>query len=162
MLGGYLLCLVPLNWLFFRLLRRVEWAWFAAPMIAVGGAILVVRLAQLDIGFVRSRTEIAIIEAQPELTRAHVTRYCGLYTSLTSKYALNFADSLAFALPFSTDPSLDVQRLQTRQEVAYGAIKPRVWRAIRSSPIRPAWYTRSRWSIWAAVAASCGRRRKGL
>ncbi len=118
-LGGYLLCLVPLNWLFFRVLRRVEWAWFVAPLIAVGGAVLVVRLAQLDIGFVRSRTEIAVVESQPGLSRAHVTRFCGLYTSLTSQYTLKFADSLAFALPFSTDPSADLQRLQTRQEVAY-------------------------------------------
>ncbi len=119
LLGVYLLCLVPLNWLLFRLLRRVEWAWFAAPLIAIAGAVGVVRLAQLDIGFVRSRTEIAIVEMQPEFSRAHVTRYCGLYTSLTSSYALEFADSRAFALPFSTDPSFDQLRLQNRQEVSY-------------------------------------------
>ena len=37
-LGVYLLVLVPLNWLFFWLLGRVEWAWVAAPIIAVLGA----------------------------------------------------------------------------------------------------------------------------
>ena len=34
-LGGYLVVLVPLNWALFRLIGRVEWAWVAAPLIAV-------------------------------------------------------------------------------------------------------------------------------
>ena len=75
--------LVPLNWLLFRLIGRVEWAWVAAPVIADGRAVAVVRLAQLDIGFARSRTEIAVLELQAGYPRAHVTRYTALYTSLS-------------------------------------------------------------------------------
>ena len=51
---GYLFVLVPLNWLLFRVLGRVELAWAAAPVIAVVCTGLVVWLAQLDIGFARS------------------------------------------------------------------------------------------------------------
>jgi hypothetical protein len=103
-LGVYLLVLVPLNWLVFRVIGRVEWAWLAAPVIAVGGAVLVVYLAQLDIGFVRSRTEIGVLEVQGGYHRAHLTRYTALYTSLSKSYDLNFEDPSALALPFVVDP----------------------------------------------------------
>ena len=119
---GYLVCLVPLNWLIFRLVRRVEWAWFAAPVIAIAGAVGVVKMAQLDIGFVRSRTEVGILEMHTGYDRAHLTRYCGVYSSLTSDYAVTFEDDQAFALPFSTDPrkeQLDQMRQRRDQEVAY-------------------------------------------
>ena len=101
-LAVYLLVLVPLNWLVFWLLGRVEWAWLAAPLIAVVGAGAVIRLAQLDIGFARSRTEIAILEVQGDYDRAHLTRYTALYTSLSSTYTLGFEDQSALALPFSS------------------------------------------------------------
>ena len=51
--GAYLFCLVPLNWLLFRLMGRVEWAWVAAPVVAVLGGVGIVKMAELDIGFVR-------------------------------------------------------------------------------------------------------------
>lgn len=107
-LAVYLLVLVPLNWLIFWLIGRVEWAWIAAPLIAVLGAGAVIRLAQLDIGFARSRTEIAILELQGGYDRAHLTRYTALYTSLSSTYSMGFEDQSALALPFAAakrDPS---------------------------------------------------------
>jgi len=103
MVGVYLLILVPLNWLVFRAMGRVEWAWFAAPLIAIGAAGAVIRMAQLDIGFVRSRTDIAIIEMQGNYDRAHVTRYTALYTSLATDYDLTFDDSHALCLPLAEE-----------------------------------------------------------
>ncbi len=58
MLAVYLIILVPVNWLIFRLIGKVEWAWVAAPIIAIAGAVSVVKLASLDIGFVRSNTQV--------------------------------------------------------------------------------------------------------
>ena len=102
-LAIYLLVLVPLNWLFFWLIGRVEWAWAAAPIIAIIAAVCVIRLAQLNIGFVRSRTEIAVLETQADYPRGHVTRYTRLYTSLSTGYDLSFDDPSAVALPFVTN-----------------------------------------------------------
>jgi hypothetical protein len=102
-LAVYLVVLVPLNWLIFWLLGRVEWAWAAAPVIAMVGAICVIRLAQLNIGFVRSRTEIAILEMQAGYPRAHVTRYTTLYTSLSTGYSASFDDPAGVCLPFVVD-----------------------------------------------------------
>jgi hypothetical protein len=103
----YLAVLVPGNWAVFRLINRVEWAWAAAPLIAVACTIVVIRMAQLDIGFVRSRTEIAVVELQGDYPRAHVTRYTALYTSLTTSYDLRCEDAGALVLPFpeADDPS---------------------------------------------------------
>jgi hypothetical protein len=103
-LGVYLLVLVPLNWLVFWTIGRVEWAWIAAPLIAIGGAAAVIRLAQLDIGFARSRTEVAILEVQGGYERAHLTRYSALYTSLSSSYTLGFEEPSALAMPFTAGP----------------------------------------------------------
>jgi hypothetical protein len=99
-LAVYLLVLVPLNWLLFWLLGKVEWAWVAAPLIALVGAGAVIRLAQLDIGFARSRTEVAVLEIHGGYERAHLTRYTALYSSLSSNYTLAFDELGAVAAPF--------------------------------------------------------------
>ncbi len=96
----YLLVLVPLNWLVFWMIGKVEWAWIAAPVISLVGAGAVIRLAQLDIGFARSRTEVAVLEIQGGYERAHLTRYTALYTSLSSSYALTFDEPSSLAAPF--------------------------------------------------------------
>jgi hypothetical protein len=100
----YIVVLVPLNWIVFRLLGRVEWAWFAAPLIAIGFTIAVVRLAELDIGFARSKTEIDVVELQAGYARAHVTRYAALYNSLGTNFELRFEDASAVALPLNPLP----------------------------------------------------------
>jgi len=114
-LGAYLFVLVPLNWAFFRWLRRVELAWVAAPVIAVVFGVLVVKLAQLDIGFARSATEIAVLEVQGKYPRANLTRYCALYASLASDYTIEFTDPAAVALPLPGGG--DVQARQSRETV---------------------------------------------
>ncbi len=98
--GAYLLVLVPFNWAVFRLLGRVEWAWVAAPVIALACTVVVIRLAQLDIGFARARTEITVVETQGDYPRAHVTRYTALYTSLATRYQFHFDDPGAQIQPF--------------------------------------------------------------
>jgi hypothetical protein len=117
MVAGYLLVLVPANWAVFRLINRVEWAWAAAPAIAVACTIVVVRMAQLDIGFARSRTEIAVVELQGDYPRAHVTRYTALYTSLTTRYDLSFEDPGALVLPF---PKVNPDDPDNRDKVDMG------------------------------------------
>src|SRR5262249_51652247 len=82
----YLIVLVPINWILFRSVGHVEWAWIATPIIAVGGMAAVVKVAQLDIGFARSQTELALLEVQGGYPRGHLTRYTALYTSLSTTY----------------------------------------------------------------------------
>jgi hypothetical protein len=106
-LAVYLLVLVPANWIVFRSINRVEWAWIAAPLIAVVYTVIVIRLAQLDIGFARSTTEVAVVEMQGDYPRAHVTRYTALYTSLATTYEVRFDDPGAQVQPFPAGRSPD-------------------------------------------------------
>ena len=99
-LAVYLLVLVPLNWMLFKSLGRVEWAWISAPLIALLGTVAIVRQAQLDIGFVRSETEIALLELQGEHDRGLLSRYTGLYSSLSTTYDITYDNPTAFATPF--------------------------------------------------------------
>lgn len=102
MLAAYLLVLVPLNWLFFRLIGRVELAWLAAPVIAIIGAFMVVRMASLDIGFVRSNSQVGLLEVQANYSRAHLAEYSALYTSLSTGYNVDLDNETAQSLPFAT------------------------------------------------------------
>jgi hypothetical protein len=98
-LAFYLLALVPLNWLIFWSLGRLEWAWLAVPVIAFGGVIAVIRQAQLDIGFARSQHELAVLELYGDYPRGNLTRFVSLYNSLTSTYDIDLAGEDALAAP---------------------------------------------------------------
>ena len=97
---GYLCVLVPANWIVFRFLGRVEWAWIAAPLIAIACTVVVIQQAQLNIGFARSRNEIAVVEMQAGYSRAHVARYTAIYTSLATRYEFRLDDPGGQILPF--------------------------------------------------------------
>lgn len=108
MLGVYLLVLVPVNWLIFRLIGKVELAWVAAPIIAIAGAFTVVKMASLDIGFVRSQTQLGILEMYGDYPRGHLTEYSALYTSLSTRYAMQMENSTTLSLPFSAKGMRDL------------------------------------------------------
>lgn len=100
MLSIYVLVLVPLNWGLFRLIGKVEWAWVAAPLVAIVGAFAVVKMATLDIGFVRSQTKVALLEMHGDYSRGHLTEYSTMYTSLSTRYAMALDNPTTMALPF--------------------------------------------------------------
>jgi len=118
-LAAYLIALVPLNWLVFHTLGRIEWAWIAAPVIAVVGTLVVVNQAQLDIGFVRAQTEIGLLEQQPGHSRAHLSRYTALYTSLSTTYDLEFGNLTSLAAPFPTATGYQMLRGQGLQDIDF-------------------------------------------
>lgn len=101
-LAVYLMVLVPLNWMVFHAVGRVEWAWFAAPVIAIVGTYAVVRLTQLDIGFVRAQSEIALLELQGAHPRGLLSRYTALYSSLSTTYDVSYDQTDTVAVPFAT------------------------------------------------------------
>jgi hypothetical protein len=141
----YLVVLVPLNWMVFYTLGHVEWAWFAAPIIALLGTLVVVRQAQLDIGFVRSQTELGVLELASDYPRGHLSRYTALYTSLSTTYDVQFDDPWAVATPFPirrdelslTGQALDGLRLagQRRSRLQGVAISSATTRMVHSEQI---------------------------
>ncbi|MCA9127871.1 MAG: hypothetical protein KDB22_12330 [Planctomycetales bacterium] len=114
LLAAYLACLVPLNWLVFRVLGRLEYAWLAAPLLALVGVAVVTRVARLDIGFARRTTEISVLELHDNHARGHLTQYIALYTSLTTNYSVAFPENSAVALPLG-----NARRQEQRPGTAY-------------------------------------------
>ena len=110
MLGVYLLVLVPLNWIVFRAMGKVEWAWAAVPLIAIGGAVTVVKIASLDIGFARSNTQVALLEIHEGYHRGHLSQYSALYTSLSTNYDIELDNATGIALPLPTGNQIDKKK----------------------------------------------------
>jgi hypothetical protein len=119
---AYLFVLVPLNWLIFRAIGRVELAWVAAPVIAVGAMAVVVKVAQLDIGFARSQTEIRVLETFDNYGRAHLTRYTALYTSLSTTYDVHSDNPTTLVLPFPAAHDFTPLAGQTPTTVTYSSV----------------------------------------
>jgi hypothetical protein len=117
MLGLYLLVLVPINWLIFRVIGKVEWAWIAAPIIALAGAFMVVRYASLDIGFVRSVTHIGVLELHDDYERGHLTDYAALYTSLSTRYNVELDNLSGQSLPFANVSTSSFRRGESSKKV---------------------------------------------
>ncbi len=98
---GYLLVLIPINWGIFWLIGKIEWAWLAAPLITVVGAIVIIKVASLDIGFGNAQSELAVLEVHGDYPRGHLTQYTALYSSLSTRYDIEFGDDQGVALPLA-------------------------------------------------------------
>ncbi|WP_037254453.1 hypothetical protein [Rhodopirellula europaea] len=111
----YLIVLIPLNYAVFRWMGRLEWAWLAMIPIALVGAFMVARAAQLDMGFARSRNELAFLEIPRDHDRGHLTRTIALYNSLASNYSIQFEN------PDAAITMLASRRTDSRNEAMFGS-----------------------------------------
>jgi hypothetical protein len=105
---AYIIALVPLNWMICRfVLRRREWSWALVPLLALGFAIGVERAAAYDLGFDSGCDEMAVLELQPEYSRAHLSRFAALFSTGRVRYTISFPDDRsALALPMSAGDEL--------------------------------------------------------
>jgi hypothetical protein len=110
---AYLLAVVPLNYLVCRLLlARREWAWVVVPLLALGFAIGVERVAAYDLGYDSACDEIDLLEVHGGYSRAHLSRFASLYSTGRGKYTISYPnDPTALALP------LDIGRSITGEDV---------------------------------------------
>jgi hypothetical protein len=112
---AYLLVVVPLNWLICRyLFNRREWAWFIVPLVALGFAISVERVAARDIGYDTASDEIDLLEIQSGYPRAHLTRLGSLYTNGRSRFSITYPnDPTALVLPLNNGRSIRGEDVST-------------------------------------------------
>ncbi|WP_435015566.1 hypothetical protein TA3x_003109 [Tundrisphaera sp. TA3] len=105
---GYIVALVPLNWLLCRyVLRRREWAWVVAPLLALGVAVMVERAAVYDVGYDSACDEIDILETHGDHPRGHTSRFVSLFATGRVRFSMTYpGDSSALALPMSTSGAL--------------------------------------------------------
>ena len=96
---GYLIVLVPMNWLVFRLIGKLELAWLAAPIIAIAGVFVIARAVQLDVGFSRSQTSMQFIELHNRYPRGLLSSHHALYSSLTTNYKIVYPEGEGVVCP---------------------------------------------------------------
>jgi len=125
----YLIVLIPVNYILFRMLGRLEWAWLAIVPLSILGALWVARAAQLDVGFARSRNEVAMLEIPKDYSRGHLTRVIGLYNSLASQYRVDFA---------SPDAAIEMIRMgasaKDREANLFGTVDPELSFGFEAGP----------------------------
>ncbi len=112
---AYILTLVPLNWVICRLmLNRREWAWVVVPLLALGFAIGVERVAAYDMGYDSACDEIDVLEVQADYPRAHLSRFASLYTTGRAKYTIAYPnETSAVALPYNNERSIGGEDVTT-------------------------------------------------
>jgi hypothetical protein len=112
---AYLVALVPLNWLICRyVFGRREWAWISVPILALGFAIGVERVAAYDLGYDRACDEIDVVEVFGDYPRAHVSRFASLYSTGRVRFSIAFpGNPSALALPLDSGRSLRGEDITT-------------------------------------------------
>lgn len=105
---AYVLALVPLNWLVCRyLLRRPELAWVGVPVLAIGCALAIERVAAYDVGYQSACDEVDVLECFGSYPRAHVSRFASLYSTGRTRFNVTYPDDpTALALPLDSGRSL--------------------------------------------------------
>ncbi len=105
---AYIIALVPINLLICRLaFGRREWAWLAAPVLALIFAVIVERAAAYDVGYDSACNEVDLIEMFGDYPRGHINRFASLYTTGRVKYTIAYPnDPTALVLPLNTGRSI--------------------------------------------------------
>jgi hypothetical protein len=100
---AYAALLIPLNWLACRFLaRRREVSWIVAPLLALGVAGAIERLAAQEAGVSFACDEVDIVELHGGYPRAHLSRFVSLYATGRVPLRVDFpAATGALALPMS-------------------------------------------------------------
>lgn len=97
-LGLYIIILVPVNYLVFRSIKRLEWAWFTIPVWA-----LVFAYGAYYIGSFSQHSEvitnqISLIESKPNAKYGSATTFCSVYSPVRKWYSLRFDEPKAFPM----------------------------------------------------------------
>ena len=84
------------------------------PLLALGFAVGVERVAAYDMGYDSACDEIDLLEVQGAYPRAHLSRFAALYTTGRAKYAIAYPNEpTAVALPFNNERSIGGEDVTT-------------------------------------------------
>lgn len=101
-LGIYILLVVPVNYVVFRLLGRLEWAWFTVPIWAILFAYGAYYIGALRQQGQVSVNQLCVIEARASANTAQSTTFSSIYSPVRNQYTLAFKHPVAFPLPISS------------------------------------------------------------
>ncbi|MBI1389064.1 MAG: hypothetical protein GC154_11515 [bacterium] len=97
-LGLYIILVAPVNYLLFKRIGRLEWAWFTVPVWAVVFAVGVYYIGALRQQSQVAVNEISVIEARPGAGMAPAITYASVYSPVRQWYNLEFSSPVAFPM----------------------------------------------------------------
>jgi hypothetical protein len=98
-LGIYILLVVPVNYVIFRAIKRVEWAWLALPVIAIAFGLLAYNIGYLSQSRTLDCDEITFVEGAANTPVVSAKTFLGLYSPVRLNQLIRFTDRQAFARP---------------------------------------------------------------
>lgn len=105
-LGLYIFLVVPVNYLIFKKIGRLEWAWFMVPVWAI-----VFAVAAYYIGAIAQRgtvtlAEFSLVEASPSASVGRASTMLSLYSPVRQMYYLKLTDQTGYFSLFSVPTDL--------------------------------------------------------
>ncbi len=97
-LGLYIIILVPVNYLVFRSIKRLEWAWFTIPVWAVIFAYGAYYIGSFSQHSEVIANQISLLESKPDAKYARSTTFCSVYSPIRKWYTIRFEEPKAFPM----------------------------------------------------------------
>lgn len=115
-LGLYIILVAPVNYLVFRWVGRLEWAWLTVPVWAIIFAVGVYYIGALRQQSQVSVSQVSVIEAGSSANYAKATTYSTIYSPVRQWYTLSLTNPPAYPLlPMLFDDQTATEQLSAEQ-----------------------------------------------
>jgi len=119
--GCFFLAAVPLNYVVFRLLQRLEWAWLVMVALAVGFALVAHSQGLSSRGLAAPRTAISLIRTREQASLARATTFVGVYSAAPGDVTLGLSSHAAAAVPIEEPQARGVLGVEDRAFLVHQA-----------------------------------------
>ena len=119
--GCFFLAAVPLNYVVFRILRRLEWAWLVMVVLAVGFALVAHSLGLSSRGLAAPRTAISVVRTREQASLARATTFVGVYSPTPGDVTLGISSPSAAAVPIEEPQAKGVLGTERRAFLVHQA-----------------------------------------
>ena len=98
-LGLYILLVVPVNYFVFRAFKRVEYAWFALPVVAVAFGFMAYNIGYFSQSRTLDADEISFVEGMAGSPVVAAKSFCAIYSPTGTNETIRFPDVPVFSRP---------------------------------------------------------------
>jgi hypothetical protein len=98
-LGLYIVLVVPVNYFVFRAWKRVEYAWFALPVVALAFGFLAYNIGYFSQSRTLDADEISLVEGMAGCPLANAKTFYAIYSPTGTNEPIRFPDRPVFARP---------------------------------------------------------------
>jgi hypothetical protein len=98
-LGIYIILVVPVNYFIFRMIKRIEWAWFALPIIAIAFGLLAYNIGYMAQSRTLDSDEVTFVEGRAGSPVVFAKSLAAIYAPGRISKPLEFPDRIVLPRP---------------------------------------------------------------